>query len=232
MPHVACEFVSQCRSKIALWSSPLWKRIITLAQRNRSCGVKRDVRRKKLRHLLIGAAIAIVFVVPLGGFVFVKSGMFNVGATSPHTKFTTWLTHETMIQSVERHARGIEEPAAFSPGQVAAGFCAYETHCVACHGAAGVARQQWVSGMEPQPPYLLDVTRQFRARELFWIARNGIKMTGMPSWRSAMSEQQTWDVVAWLEASRNLPPQTYLRWREERRCARSTKIALGAPNER
>ena len=131
----------------------------------------------KLRHILIGAAIAIVVVVPLGGFVFVKSGMFNVGATSPHTKFTTWLTHQTMIQSVARHSKGVEAPAGFSPGQIQAGFCAYESHC-----------QRWVSGMEPQPTYLLDVTLQFTPRELFWIVRNGIKMTGMPSWRNAMSD--------------------------------------------
>lgn len=190
------------------------------------------VRRKKLRHLLIGAAIAIVVVVPLCGFTFVKSGMFNVGATSPHTKFTTWLTHETMIQSVERHAHHVSSPASFTAAQVTAGFCAYETHCVACHGAAGIARQQWVSGMEPQPPYLLDVTKQFQPRELFWIVRNGIKMTGMPSWRNAMSDEQTWDVVAWLEASSQLPPQTYIRWRRAGRCRPRVQIAPGAPNER
>jgi mono/diheme cytochrome c family protein len=231
MPNVAREFVAQCRSQIALRRSALGREgIVTWAQRIRSCRVERHVRRKKLRHILIGAAIAIVVVVPLGGFVFVKSGMFNVGATSPHTKFTTWLTHETMIQSVARHSKGIEAPAAaFSPGQIEAGFCAYETHCVACHGAAGVARQQWVSGMEPQPPYLLDVTRQFRPRELFWIVRNGIKMTGMPSWRNAMSEQETWDVVGWIEASKALPPQTYVRWRSQARCSRAPKIGPGAP---
>ncbi|HWC56844.1 MAG TPA: cytochrome c [Sphingomicrobium sp.] len=190
------------------------------------------MRRKKLCHLLIGAAIAIVVVVPLCGFTFVKSGMFNVGATSPHTKFTTWLTHETMIQSVERHAHHVSSPASFTAAQVTAGFCAYETHCVACHGAAGIARQQWVSGMEPQPPYLLDVTKQFQPRELFWIVRNGIKMTGMPSWRNAMSDEQTWDVVAWLEASSQLPPQTYIRWRRAGRCRPRVQIAPGAPNER
>jgi len=229
MSDVAPKFVAQCGPKIAPWCSALRMRIVTRAQRILSCSVRAIVRRKKLRHILIGAAIAIVVVVPLCGFVFVKSGMFNVGATSPHTKFTTWLTHETMIQSVGRHSKGIEAPAAFSPAQIEAGFCAYETHCVACHGAAGVARQQWVSGMEPQPPYLLDVTRQFRPRELFWIVRNGIKMTGMPSWRNAMSEQETWDVVAWIEASKALPPQTYVRWRSQASCGRATKIGPGAP---
>jgi mono/diheme cytochrome c family protein len=183
----------------------------------------------KLHHLLIGIAIGAAVIVPLGVFAFVKSGVYNVGASSPHTKFTTWITHETMIHSVARHAEGIAAPRAFSGADIVAGFCGYEAHCVACHGASGVARQQWVSGMEPQPPYLLDVTQRFRPSELFWIARNGIKMTGMPSWRNAMSDRETWQIVAWLEASTRLPPQTYLRWRAEGRCPRSREIAPGAP---
>jgi mono/diheme cytochrome c family protein len=187
------------------------------------------VRREHLQHLFIGAAIGIAVVVPLGAFAFVKSGIYNVAASHPHTKFTTWLTHETMIHSVRLRAHGIAAPATVSPAQVVAGFCAYRAHCVACHGAAGVARQQWVSGMEPQPPYLLDVTQKFTPRELFWIVRNGIKMTGMPSWRDTMSDEEIWELVAWLEASRTLPPQTYVRWRAARRCAPSAAIAPGAP---
>ena len=172
-----------------------------------------------LHHLLIGAAIALAVIVPLGAFAFVKSGMFNVAASSPHTRFTTWLTQETMIHSVRSHAKSITAPANASAAEVRRGFCKYETHCVACHGASAVARERWVSGMEPAPPYLLDATQRWRPRELFWIAKNGIKMTGMPSWRDSLSDRQIWEVVAWLEASRQLPPSTYLRWRSERICA-------------
>jgi mono/diheme cytochrome c family protein len=76
-----------------------------------------------------------------------------------------------------------------------------------------------VSGLEPQPPYLLDASHQWKPRELFWIVKNGIKMTGMPSWRDSLTDWQIWDVVAWLKASSQLPPQTYLRWRAGGRCA-------------
>jgi mono/diheme cytochrome c family protein len=186
------------------------------------------VDRKQLHHMLIGAVIGIVFVVPLGVYAFVKSGLFNVGASSPHTKLTTWITHETMIHSVRRHARGIAPPPWTSNAQLVAGFCAYETHCVACHGAAAVSRQPWVGGMEPQPPYLLDDVKKFTPSELFWIVSNGIKMTGMPRWREAMSDRDIWNIVAWLEASRNLPPQTYLRWRTAKQCGPA--IGLSPPS--
>jgi mono/diheme cytochrome c family protein len=172
----------------------------------------------KLHHLLIGAGIAIVVIVPLGAFAFIKSGLYDVAASRPHTTLTEWITHETMIHSVKRRAAAIEPPRRISGRQVLAGCCTYETHCVACHGAAGIAREHWVSGVEPQPPYLVDATEKWTPSELFWIAKNGIKMTGMPSWRDSLSDAQLWAVVGFLEAARRLPPQTYARWRSKRMC--------------
>ena len=172
----------------------------------------------KIIRLLAVAAFATGAVVALGAFAYVKSGIYNVGASNPHTKFTEWLTHETMIHSVKSHAKGIEAPASASSDQVRRGFCAYETHCVACHGAPAVARERWVSGLEPAPPYLLDAAQKWRPRELFWIAKNGIKMTGMPSWRNAMPDREIWDVVAFLEAQSKLDSQAYVRWRTSNIC--------------
>jgi len=168
--------------------------------------------------MLLGAAIAIVFIVPLGVYLFVKSGIYNVAASHPHTKFTEWITHETMIHSARRRAAHIQMPRDLGAVHVLRGFCTYETHCVACHGAAALAREQWAAGLEPSPPYLLDATSKWSPRQLFWIAKNGIKMTGMPSWRNSLSDGQIWDVVGFLEAMRQLPPQTYLQWRSRRMC--------------
>ena len=176
----------------------------------------KTIRPLLLFGLAIGAAGALAAA--LGAFAFVKSGIFNVGASSPHTKFTTWLTQETMIHSVRSHARAIAAPASASAAEVRRGFCKYETHCVACHGASAVARERWVSGMEPAPPYLLVATQRWRPRELFWIAKNGIKMTGMPSWRNAISDREIWDVVAFLEAQSKLDSQSYVRWRAAGLC--------------
>lgn len=190
------------------------------------------MRLAKLHHLVIGIAIGVAVVVPLGAFAFVEFGVYDVGASHRHTKFTEWITHETMVKSVGVRARGIGMPRWTSASQLAAGFCAYETHCVACHGAAAVARQPWVAGLEPSPPYLLDVTQRFTPAQLFWIVKNGIKMTGMPGWGGAMSDRQVWNVVAWLEASRNLPPRTYLQLRNARVCGPSGGSPAPEPAKR
>ena len=92
------------------------------------------MRLTKLHSVLIGAGIAIVGIGPLGAFLFIKSGVYDVAASRPHTTLTEWITHETMIHSVKRRAAAIEAPRHVSGGQVLADFCTYETHCVACHG--------------------------------------------------------------------------------------------------
>jgi mono/diheme cytochrome c family protein len=171
-----------------------------------------------LEPIVIGAAIALLALVPVGVVAFVKSGIYDVAASKPHTKLTEWITHETMIHSIRRHAQAIKAPRRSSGAQVMAGFCTYETHCVACHGAPAIAREQWVSGLEPSPPYLLDATSHWSSAELFWIVKHGIKMTGMPSWRDSMSDRQVWDVVGFIEAMRQLPPQSYANWRSRRMC--------------
>jgi mono/diheme cytochrome c family protein len=180
------------------------------------------VSREKLQHIVAGALIAIAVAIPLGVLAFVMSGLFNVAASNPHSKFTEWVTHETMIHSVRRQAGSIPAPERASAAQVAKGFCAYEAHCVACHGAPAIARERWVSGLEPSPPYLLDATSQWSPSELFWIAKNGIKMTGMPSWRETMSDREIWDVVAFLETMRQAPPGTYVAWRGRKLCGVSS----------
>lgn len=167
---------------------------------------------------MLVAAVAGVPLAALAALLFVKSGIYDVGAAKRHSQLTEWLTHETMIYSVRSHASSVVAPPYFTAAQVRAGFCQYEAHCVACHGAAAVAREQWVSGMEPSPPYLLDAPARFTPGQLFWIAKNGIKMTGMPAWGGSMSDAQIWAVVAWIDASTSLPPQTYNRWRSEGAC--------------
>ena len=50
------------------------------------------------------------------------------------------------------------------------------------------------------------------------IAKNGIKMTGMPAWRDSLPDAQIWDVVGFIEAMRQMPPQTYKELRARRMC--------------
>ena len=187
-------------------------------------------RAPSLEHF-IAAAILVAVAGPIFVFIYVKSGVFDVAAARPHSRLVEWITHETMINSIKRRAGQVSLPTHVSLPQSIRGFCQYEEHCVACHGAAGVAREQWVNGLNPAPPYLLDAAQQWKPRELEWIVRNGIKMTAMPAWRESLSDSQINDVVAFVATFSKMQPQNYLRWRAAGVCAQSRRTGsiLGTP---
>jgi len=143
----------------------------------------------------------------------VVAGAFDTAATAAWPQPVAWLIHRTMIDSVRARASSVVPPAGFTPEQVRAGFQVYDAHCAMCHGGPGVSRQPWVAGLEPTAPYLIDVRRLFSRPELYWVVRNGVKMTAMPAWRDRLSEGETWDVVAFLEALPGMTPAQYARLR-------------------
>jgi hypothetical protein len=55
----------------------------------------------------------------------------------------------------------------------------------------GVPKGDIAAGLYPQPPNLADAAAQFSPAELFWILKNGIKMSGMPSWADH-SDDELW----------------------------------------
>lgn len=177
------------------------------------------IRGPSLSHF-IAAGILVGVAGPLAVYAYVKSGAFNVAASHPHSRLVEWITHETMVNSVKRRAPAIELPRTVSATTAIGGFCQYEAHCVACHGAAAVAREQWVNGLNPQPPYLLDARQKWSSSQLYWIVRNGIKMTAMPAWRESMTDGEIRDVAAFVAIMSKMPPQIYARWRSSKVCAK------------
>ena len=74
------------------------------------------MRRRQIILLSVLAGLAAVLAGALLAFAFIKSGLYNAGASKPHSTFTEWVTHETMIHSVRRHAEGHRDAGAGQRG--------------------------------------------------------------------------------------------------------------------
>jgi mono/diheme cytochrome c family protein len=162
----------------------------------------------RLEAAAMGAAGVLVLLGFLGLAV-VETGAFNVAASLPHSYLVAWATHTTMIHSAKLRARGIVAPERFTAADVRAGLTLYKTDCAMCHGGPSVARAAMTRGMNPTPPYLLDASSKWSPSELYWIIRNGVKLTGMPAWRDIHSEREIWSIVAFLQALPRMAPETY-----------------------
>jgi len=161
----------------------------------------------KLVKVFAGVAVAVAVV----GFGVIYSGIVDVGATNPHSKITEQVLHSAMQRSVAFHARDIQAPPLDKPETVMMGFRHYREMCVGCHLAPGMEESEIRQGLMPQPPKLQEAARHWTPAELFWIIKNGVKMTGMPAWGVTHSDEKIWSMVAFLQ---QLPDMTAAKYHE------------------
>ncbi len=164
---------------------------------------------KKLKIALV--VVACLIVVAAGGIGFLYSGLYNVSAIPPDDPVTTWVASTTMDHSVARHARGIKPPPLSGAGLIAEGQGLYADDCASCHGDATAPPSGVGKGLRPSPPLLRESAKDWTPAELYWIVKNGIRMTGMPAWGVSYSDQDLWRVVAYTAtlpdlAAKSAPP--------------------------
>ncbi len=154
-------------------------------------------------------ALIALMVVAAGAVAFVWSGVYNIAASSPHTQAVYSLLETTMQQSVRLRARSIEPPALDAPGVFERGAACYQHRCEVCHGGPSVAQNDIALGMQPLPGPLIDANLRWKARELYWITRNGITMSGMPAWELQLADADIWAIVAFVQRLPQLSPSAY-----------------------
>ncbi|MGZ8289623.1 MAG: c-type cytochrome [Telluria sp.] len=146
----------------------------------------------------------------LGGYIVFKAGWYNIGATDQHYQFVHTMLEQGMRESVQHYARDTAEPPALTaPQRIKAGALVYRDRCAQCHGAPGFAQQDYGKAMQPVPGPLVDAAARWKARELYWITRHGIKMSGMPGWEFHLADDEIWSVVAFMQKLPSLTPAAY-----------------------
>jgi mono/diheme cytochrome c family protein len=158
-------------------------------------------------RLIAGLGLAAL----LGGAITVYAGWYDISATDQHLAPTYRLIDIAMRRSVKLRAGKIEVPDLSDPARIRAGAFLYRTHCQQCHGAPGVAPEPFALGMTPVPVPLVHTARAWTPAEMFWVVKEGIKMTGMPAWKYRLSDEDMWSVVAFLPAMALMTPAEFAR---------------------
>ncbi|MCD6674235.1 MAG: c-type cytochrome [Burkholderiaceae bacterium] len=144
-----------------------------------------------------------------GALAVLLAGVYDVSAIDQHLRPTFWALQTGLRQSVKQRAAAIEPPPLDDPALAARGLHHFRAHCVQCHGAPGVAPEPFALGLTPLPGSLSDTAREWTASQIYWVVRNGIKMTAMPAWQFRMSDEELWSIVAFLKTLPGLSPQEY-----------------------
>lgn len=158
----------------------------------------------------IGVLLAVsVVVAVLAAGAFVYAGIYNVAATDPHWGVVYKVLEAVRVNSIKAHAKGIVPPTNLNDeATVVMGTDHFAAHCAVCHGAPGAPKGDIAHGLYPQPPDLAHAAAHLTPAELFWTVKNGLKMTGMPSWKDH-SDAEIWSTVAFMQRLPGMTAEEY-----------------------
>jgi thiosulfate dehydrogenase len=152
--------------------------------------------------------LAAIFVC---GWVYLKYGRPPVAVADKAFPMEAQIVH---VPLGARIAKELEQPPFGTSEDVyEAGAKIYATSCAACHGTPG-HDAPFAKWMYPSAPQLWKKhakgnvvgVSDDEAGETYWKVKNGIRLTGMPSFEHLYSTSQMWDVALLLKnADQPLP---------------------------
>lgn len=138
------------------------------------------------------------------------SGVISLAASTGHTPWVDWLLKMGKERSVKFNSKPIDPPELNLAELVPLGAAHFQGTCAICHGTPGRPINPIFGHMLPPPTDLQKHARFWTREQLFWIARHGIQLTGMPAWSGKGRDDEVWAVAAFLEA---LPAMTETEYR-------------------
>ena len=161
-----------------------------------------------MKYFIGAGSVIAVFII--GYLIFIYSGIYNISALVPHDKLALWMMNTVRDHSIEHHANNkITAPDISDTSLIKMGFIHYREMCVGCHGGPGIERSEIGQGLYPKAPSLVRAAKDWTPQQLFWITKNGLKMTGMPAFAPTHSDEMIWAIVAFTKKLPTLTREQY-----------------------
>jgi mono/diheme cytochrome c family protein len=157
-----------------------------------------------LAGLILGVLLFSAIVV-----VAIYAAALPAAANDPSMRFEPLLAQAGLFARIERQAPN-RDVSGMSTADLVAGAGVYQDRCAICHALPGQPLGPVGAGMFPTAPQLLSpdgMVTNDSAGETFWKVKNGIRLSGMPSFATVLSEDQMWQVTAVVKRADKLPPE-------------------------
>ena len=151
---------------------------------------------------ILWTVVVVLVLEAAGGLFVVYSGAVNVSAIPPPSRMEEWILGTASDKSVAKHATAIKAINHDDPALLKLGLEHYNEDCVMCHLAPSMKPTDAAKGLNPPPPHLWEDSQDMSDAQLYWLAKNGIRMTGMPAFGPTHSDHELRAIVAFI---RELP---------------------------
>ena len=163
-----------------------------------------------IKGIVIGFILAAAILAG-GIFYYFAAGMAPVATDDPPMPFEKKLANMALDAHIEKQ-HVLQSPVSADEPNFLAGADVYKQHCAACHGLPGQPPTDYAATMYPKPTQLFrgqGVTDD-PASESYWKAANGIRLSGMPAFKTKLTDTQLWQ-VSQLVAHANKIPESVKR---------------------
>jgi mono/diheme cytochrome c family protein len=158
-----------------------------------------------VRNFLAGILFTLLVLV-LGGFAYLRLGYAEVRGDLPPSNWEKTLMFSSAHASVRRRAPEVPNPVPPTDENLIAGAKIYSDECAGCHGAPGKS-DQTSDSLYPPIPQLPVVGTTYTEAQIFWVAKHGIRLSGMFANGKWDSDQKLWTVATYIKRIKSLPPR-------------------------
>jgi mono/diheme cytochrome c family protein len=163
-------------------------------------------------RFLIGVVVGILLVIAVVA-AYLRFGSLPVATSDAAFPMERKLTHMALDARIDRDMVKTP-PIAADAATFTAGAQVYRQQCASCHGFVG-KDSDFAKGMYPRAPQLFEKHRDGVVGvsddppgETQWKVANGIRLTGMPAYKSVLSPTEIWQVSLLLANADKLPADT------------------------
>ena len=156
---------------------------------------------------LWGVIVGLI-AVPVLGAIYLLGGFAPAAVTDHPFPFERIIAGVALGSRIHRQAPK-RELSTFSAADIMAGAQTYRRGCGGCHGLPQQTDSFPEPKMFPPPPQLFTPDGYVTDDPVgvtYWKIKNGIRMTGMPSFDGILKDDQMWQVAALLANADKLPP--------------------------
>jgi thiosulfate dehydrogenase len=158
-----------------------------------------------IKTLVVGMLLG-VLLLSGGVYYYFASGMAPVAAGDPPMPYEKTMAGKALDAHIEK-ANVPSPPIPPNEENYLAGAKVYKEQCAACHGLPDQTAPIISDGMFPHAPLLFKgkgVTDD-PPQESYWKAANGIRLSGMPSFKGALTDTQLWQVALLVAHANEIP---------------------------
>jgi thiosulfate dehydrogenase len=157
------------------------------------------------KAFVVGLLVGVLLLVG-GVYYYFSSGMAPVATADPPMPFEKKMASKALNAHIDKQNIA-SSPVPADEANLVAGAKVYKEQCAVCHGLPEQPSPAIADSMFPH------ATLMFKGKgvtddpptESYWKAANGIRLSGMPSFKGALTDTQLWQVAQFVANTDKLP---------------------------